>query len=416
MRLSFKFKPKLNHKKLEIIKELSWHTSKLYNTVSYEIKNNDEVKPVYTKLEKQFRHNWHNDFLHSHNRQQALKQLAQDWKSYFNSIRDYKNNPQKYKGQPRPPKFKYMDRNPSEVIFTNLATRVRDNKLLLSLSKAIKSKYDVESLNFELPKAVQSIIDLETIQQVRVKQDKLSKEWYILIIYKVEKIKENTYSNIMSIDLGLDNLATLTFKDNSESFIINGKTIKSKNAYYNKEIARLASIRMKQLGSEKFNNTKQIRNLRLKRKNYVKDYLHKASRKIINIAIRNKVSTIVIGDIREIKHGSKIKSFVQIPIQKLIVLIEYKAELEGIKTIKVNESYTSGCSALDLERLDKSNYNKSRRIKRGLFQAGNKQINADVNGSLNIMRKYLKDKCIPEMINQSRDNGVVSTPSRLRVS
>src|SRR5690554_174385 len=236
MRLSFKFKPKLNHKKLEIIKELSWHASKLYNTVSYEIKNN------------------------------------------------------------------------------------------------------------------------------------------------------------------------------------NGKTIKSKNAYYNKEIARLASIRMKQLGSEKFNNTKQIRNLRLKRKNYVKDYLHKASRKIINIAIRNKVSTIVIGDIREIKHGSKIKSFVQIPIQKLIVLIEYKAELEGIKTIKVNESYTSGCSALDLERLDKSNYNKSRRIKRGLFQAGNKQINADVNGCLNIMRKYLKDKCIPEMINQSRDNGVVSTPSRLRVS
>src|SRR5690554_2218700 len=162
MRLSFKFKPKLNHKKLEIIKELSWHTSKLYNTVSYEIKNNDEVKPVYTKLEKQFRHNWHTDFLHSHNRQQALKQLNQDWKSYFNSIRDYKNNPQKYKGQPRPPKFKYMDRNPSEVIFTNLATRVRDNKLLLSLSKAIKSKYDVESLNFELPKAVQSIIDLET--------------------------------------------------------------------------------------------------------------------------------------------------------------------------------------------------------------------------------------------------------------
>src|SRR5690554_1114866 len=106
------------------------------------------------------------------------------------------------------------------------------------------------------------------------------------------------------------------------AIIINGKTIKSKNAYYNKEIARLASIRMKQLGSEKFNNTKQIRNLRLKRKNFVKDYLHKASRKIINIAIRNKVSTIVIGDIREIKHGSKIKSFVQIQIQKLIVLIE----------------------------------------------------------------------------------------------
>lgn len=309
-----------------------------------------------------------------------------------------------------------MDRNPSEVIFTNLATRIRDNKLLLSLSKEIKSKYNVDSLNFELPKAVQSIIDLETIQQVRIKQDKLSKEWYLLIIYKVEENINNINSNIMAIDLGLDNLATLTFKDSSKGYIINGKTIKSKNAYFNKEIARLSSIRMKQVGNEKFNNTKQIRNLRLKRKNYVKDYLHKASRKIINIAISNKVSIIVIGDIRDIKHGSKIKSFVQIPIQKLLELIEYKAELEGIRIVKVNESYTSGCSALDLEILDKSTYNKSRRIKRGLFQTGNKRINADVNGSLNIMRKYLKDKCIPEMINQSRDNGVVITPSRLRVS
>jgi putative transposase len=82
----------------------------------------------------------------------------------------------------------------------------------------------------------------------------------------------------------------------------------------------------------------------------------------------------------------------------------------------MNESYTSGCSALDLEGLNISNYNKSRRIKRGLFQTGNKLINADINGSLNIMRKYLRDKCIPKMINQIRDNGIVSTPSRLRVS
>jgi transposase len=51
---------------------------------------------------------------------------------------------------------------------------------------------------------------------------------YLLIIYKVEEVKENTNSNIMSIDLGFDNLATLIFKDNTESYIINGKTINSK--------------------------------------------------------------------------------------------------------------------------------------------------------------------------------------------
>ncbi|SDC66829.1 MULTISPECIES: RNA-guided endonuclease InsQ/TnpB family protein [unclassified Candidatus Frackibacter] len=416
MRLAFKFKPKFTNKQLKIIKEISWHTTKLYNIVNYEVRNNEDVKPVYTRLEKQFKSNWHNDFLHSHNRQQALKQLAQDWKSYFASIKDYNKNSNKYKGQPRPPKFKNMDKNPNEIIFTNLATRVRDNHLLLSLSKAIKSEYNVKSLKFELPLAVQSIVDLDAIQQVRIKQDKLSKEWYLLIIYKVEEVEENTNPNIMSIDLGLDNLATLTFKDNSESYIINGKTIKSKNSYFNKEIAKFQNIRMKQVGSDKFKDTQQIRNLRLKRRNYVKDYLHKASRKIIELAIENKVSTIIIGDLKNIKQDNSLKSFVQIPIQRLVELIEYKAELEGIKVILINESYTSGCSSVDLEKLNKANYDKSRRIARGLFKTGNKLINADVNGSLNIMRKYLKDKCIPKMLKQIRDNGVVDTPKRIRVA
>lgn len=425
MRLSFKFKPNLNHKQLEIIKELSWHTSKLYNIVNYQIKNMEDIKPVYTQLDKQFKNNWHCNYLHSHNRQHCLKQLAQDWKSYFFSIKDYKKNPGKYKGQPKPPNFKHMDKNPNEVIFTNLATRIGGNKLLLSLSKEIKTKYGVDSLNFELPKAVQSYINLDNLQQVRIKQDKLFKEWYLLIIYQAKEKTINSRqnlscqarSNIMSIDLGLDNLATLTFKDNAESYIINGKPIKSKNSYYNKEIARLQSIRMKQVGSDRFKDTKQIKRLRLKRKNYVKDYLHKASRKIINLATQYKVGTIVIGNIKNIKQASNLKSFVQIPIQRLVELIEYKAQLAGIKVVKINESYTSGCSAIDLEKLNKSNYNKSRRITRGLFKTNQGiLINSDQNGSLNILRKYLKDKCIPELVNQARDNGVVNPPERIRVA
>ncbi|WP_202710816.1 transposase [Sporosalibacterium faouarense] len=143
-----------------------------------------------------------------------------------------------------------------------------------------------------------------------------------MIIYKTEEMEENNHLNTMAIDLGLDNLATLTFKDNSESYIINGKTLKSKNAYFNREIARLSSVRMKQVGSDKFKNTKQIKRLRLKRRNYIKDYLHKASKIIIDLAIKHKVSTIVIGD---------------------------------IKIVLINESYTSGCSAIDLEELNKSN-------------------------------------------------------------
>ena len=174
---------------------------------------------------------------------------------------------------------------------------------------------------------------------------------------------------------------------------------------------------MKQLGTSKIKDTSEIKRLRLKRKNYIRDYLHKASWKIVDLAVGNKVAIIVIGDIKNIKQSSKLKSFVQIPIQRLVELIEYKAKLNGIKVVKINESYTSGCSALDLEKINKSNYNKSRRITRGLFKTNQDLlINADQNGSLNILRKYLKDKCILRPIKQARDNGYVANPSRLRVS
>jgi len=418
MKLTFKFKPNFSHKQLEIVKELSWHCSKLYNTVNYQIKNNEEVKPVYTRLENNFKSNWHTDYLHSHNRQQLFKQLAQDWKSYFNSIKDYNNNPNKYQGQPKPPNFKYLNSNPSEIIFTNLATRIREGKLLISLSREIKSKYNVKSLEFQLPTAIESMIDLDKIQQVRIKKDNLSDKWYLLVIYKIEVKDKEKGSNIMAIDLGLNNLATLTFKDNVDNYIINGKSIKSKNSYFNKEITKLQAIKMKQTGSKNFKDTNKIKKLRIKRNNYILDYLHKASRKIINLAKEYQVSKIIIGDIKQIKQNMNYnKSFVQVPMQRLKELIEYKAKLEGIELITINEAYTSGCSALDLERLNRDNYNKSRRIERGLFKSDiGLTINADVNGSLNIMRKFLNKKCIPKLVNQARDNGVVNPPSRLRIA
>src|SRR6056297_1598197 len=180
---------------------------------------------------------------------------------------------------PRPPQYKYLDSNPNEIIFSNYAIRIIKGKLLLSLSKEVKSKYNVKNLKFEMPSALQSIIDLDNLQQIRIKRDNLSDSWYLLVIYKIEPKNKAKGNNIMAIDLGLNNLATLTFKDNTDNYIINGRPIKSKNSYFNKETSRLQSIRMKQTGSKKFRNTKKIKQLRIKRKNYIINYFHQASRK-----------------------------------------------------------------------------------------------------------------------------------------
>ncbi|MCW6059640.1 transposase [Clostridium sporogenes] len=412
MKLSFKFRPNINPTQLEIIEELSYHTTKLYNIISYDLRKNGFKN--YYEIEKLYKNNWHCDFLHSHTRQQMFKILEQNWKSYFASIKDFGVNPSKYKGLPRPPKFKNTERNKNEIIFTNLAIRFQDGILKLSLSKSIQKLFKVDSLNFEVSNKLQSLINWNRLQQARFNYDKVQKCWYLIVIYNKDEV-ENSNDNVMSIDIGLDNLATITFKNGINQYVYCGKKLKSVNSYANKRIAYLQAIEMKKYGSDKFKNTKEINRLRKYRNNYINDYLHKVSKNIIDKAIKNNVGKIVIGKLKDIKQDMNYnKSFVQIPIQRLVELITYKAKLKGIEIKLQEESYTSGCSAIDLEPVTKKYYNKSRRITRGLFKSGHGILNADINGSLNILRK--SEKCIPDLVNAMRDKGNWTHPQRRRIA
>ncbi|WP_142415011.1 RNA-guided endonuclease InsQ/TnpB family protein [Hathewaya massiliensis] len=413
MKLSFKFKPSLTVEQLNIIEELSFHTTKLYNIVNYELRENGFKS--YVETENMFKANWHCDFLHSHTRQHTFKVLEQNWKSYFASIKDFKVNAHKYNGLPKPPKFKNMEDRKNEIIFTNLAIRFKNNKLILSLSKAMQKIFEVNTLNFEASGKLQSLINWNALQQVRIKWDNSLKQWYLIVIYNKQELGPVNNTNIMAIDLGLDNLATLTFKDGNETYLFCGKKLKGINAFVNKKIAYYQSIEMKKVGSDKFKNTKMINSLRRYRNNYVNDYLHKTSKNIIDKVIEHKVKKIVIGKIKGIKQDMNYnKSFVQIPIQRLAEQIKYKAELKGIEVKFKEESYTSGCSAFDLEPIDKKYYDKTRRVVRGLFKSNFGLVNSDVNGSLNILRK--EGKCIPEIVKTMRDKGRVSSPLRVRVA
>lgn len=414
MKLSFKFKPCFTVKQLNIIEELSFHTTKLYNIVNYELRENGFKS--YVDIENLFKSNWHCDFLHSHTRQQSFKVLEQNWKSYFASIKDFKVNPHKYNGLPKPPKFKNMEDRKNEIIFTNLAIRFKKNTLMLSLCKAIQKIFEVDSLNVEVSNKLQSLINWDKLQQVRIKWDNSLKQWYLVVIYNQQEVEKNTANtNVMAIDLELDNLATLTFKENDDNYLFCGKKLKSVNAHVNRKISHLQSIEMKKCGSDKFKNTKEINRLRKYRSNYISDYLHKVSKNIIDKAIKHNVKKIVIGKIKGIKQNMNYnKSFVQVPIQRLSELIEYKAKLQGIEVKFKEESYTSGCSAFDLEKINKKSYDKTRRVVRGLFKSGFGLVNSDVNGSLNILRK--EEKCIPKLVETMRDKGKCSRPLRIRVA
>ena len=195
----------------------------------------------------------------------------------------------------------------------------------------------------------------------------------------------------MGIDLGVDNLATCT-SNVMQSFIIDGKKVKHINQFYNKKIGEVKTELKKKNNNEKSHKTRQ---LTLKRNNKIDDYFHKASRYIINQAVSNDVRTIIVGHNKNWKQEVNIgkvnnQKFVQIPFDKLIHQLKYKGSLEGIAVIEVEESYTSKCSFIDNETIEKHETYIGNRVKRGLFQNSKSLINADINGSFNIMRKALK--------------------------
>ena len=211
------------------------------------------------------------------------------------------------------------------------------------------------------------------------------------IVYTLKPaIQQEDNGRYAGIDIGVDNLLTMATNTENAPLIINGKIPKSVNQFYNKEHSYWQSVCMMTTGRY---SSARLNRLIDKRNRRIDDYMHKASRLIINECIKQKISAIVVGKNKEWKQNSKLikrvnQHFVQIPFARLIQMIEYKAKKKGIAVILTEESYTSGTSFLDGEAPTKENYDKSRRVHRGLFKANDgRKINADVNGAFQIMKK-----------------------------
>lgn len=218
---------------------------------------------------------------------------------------------------------------------------------------------------------------------------------YITIEIGYEKQEQTITKNnrFASIDIGVNNLATIT-SNVFNPIIINGKPVKSINQYYNKRIAKLSSK-----NKNKWSN--RMHSITRKRNNKISDYMHKATSFIVNHLVENCVDTLVIGHNKCWKQDTKMRksvtqNFVQIPFNKFTRMLEYKCRLVGIEVAIQEESYTSKCCFLNQDYIPEYNVDDNlfnptgKRIKRGLYKSNNgKIINADVNGSYNILRKYL---------------------------
>jgi IS605 OrfB family transposase len=225
--------------------------------------------------------------------------------------------------------------------------------------------------------------------------------------------------NALAIDLGIDNLATCVSTVGTP-FIMDGRKIKSINHQWNKEMARLRSISTKQ----GLKTTERIQKITAKRNNRVNDTIKKTARYIADYCIENNIGTLVVGYNADFKRNSNIgkvnnQNFVQIPLGDLRQQLEFLCRKYGIEYVEQEESYTSKSSFLDKDALPEYKAEQvftgkfsGSRIYRGLYKSKNGTIiNADVNGSANIMRK-----CKQNLNYEKLCNGLLASPQRIRLS
>ena len=323
--------------------------------------------------------------------QQIIFQVAQEFQSFWSLIKLWSKD--KNKQRPNIPRYLHKSKGRANVIFTKQAiSKVDLTKGVLTLSPFDKSK----KISIPLGK-LKDKIDLSSIQEVKLVKVPNGYECKIIYLNEIKEPKENN-NRYFSVDFGINNLMTVGNNINIKPFIIKGKALKSFNQYFNKQKAKLQSkldvCKSEQL---KVSIQRKLNRLSRKRKFKVNDFLHKASRLLINQAVSNNINTLVIGYNKgwkqEISIGkSNNQKFVNIPFYKLLDMIKYKALEKGINVVVTEESYTSKCSFLDSEPLCKQTSYKGSRVKRGLFKSSDNQlINADVNGALNILRKVIGD-------------------------
>ena len=334
-----------------------------------------------------------------------LIQLHENWVAFFKGNAAYQEDPSKFVGRPKLPKYKDKEKGRNILIYDMQALS----------KKALKRGMIAPS---GLPIEIQTKQTRETIDQVRI-VPRLDGYVVEVVYQKQEEVTAVDPGVIAALDLGVNVLTAVTStKPGFQPLLINGRPLKHLNQYYNKQRAR----HQKQLAQANRFTSRQLDRITTKRTRRINAYLHTASRRLIDLLVTEGIGTLVIGKNplwkQEIEIGKQNnQTFVQIPHARFIEMVQYKAKLVGIQVIIVEESYTSKASFLDRDPLftyDPKRSTKShfsgKREKRGLYRASDgRRIHADINGSNNVLRK-----AFPNSFGQGTEAPAV-VPRRLAV-
>lgn len=315
--------------------------------------------------------------------QQVLMALDKNLKSYFSAIKAWKRDNKKFTGCPKFPKYKHKTKGRNVFSYSYVQFRHRGDFIYFPKKEGLSP--------------LRTNCKEGTVKQVRFVP---KSDCYVIEVVYESVIKDQLDDNnrVMSIDLGVNNLASIVTNVSNKSILIDGRRLKSINQYYNKKRSDIQKQLKKVNGKE---NSRRLMSLTRRRNNKVKDYLHKASKEIINTCLNEDITTLIVGHNDGWKQNVNLgkrnnQDFVSIPFEMFISMLRYKSERQGLRFVEVNESHTSKCSSFDLEPVCHHDTYVGRRVRRGLFMTRDGiLINADINGSYNIMRKVKGDAVMP---------------------
>ena len=396
------------------LRELSHTAKNLYNQAVYNVRQYYFQENKYLDYQKNnslLKSSDNYKTLNSNMSQQILKEVDGSFKSFFGLLK--KKNKGMYNAKVKLPS--YLPKNSFTTLVIGFV-RLNEDTFVIPYSNSFKKNH--KKISIKIP----PILLDKKIKEIRIIPKFNARFFEVQYTYEVQEEQRNLDRNhVLAIDFGINNLATCV-TSKGRSFIIDGKKLKSINQWFNKENARLQSIKDKQKYGKK--PTLRQKYLYSSRNNKVNDYMSKTARKIINYCLENNIGSLICGYNETFQRNSNIgkannQTFVNIPFGKLREKLEYLCKLYSLKFVEQEESYTSKSSFFDMDILPKFEADKpqtysflGKRIKRGIYQTSKGYIfNADVNGALNILRK---SNVVDLEVLYSR--GVVDTPARIRIA
>ena len=391
---------------LSILKAMCYHAARLYNVALYSIRQhyfNTNSYLSYNSNYHECKNNEHFKILLSDCSQQVLRTADRDMQSFFRLLILKKSG--KYSNRINLPHYKKQEQVMVCPIQGRSCRIQKNGTVAIGLTKEFREKYSISErrILFTIPKNIKHI---QQFQEIRIIPIHNGKEFSVEFIYNDTAVKPQVQGDgYMSIDLGVSNFAACTIFSNGDAcqFLIDGRRLTNINHYYNKSISKLKSDYSKNKSLDSIYTNRMMRLIN-GRNNRITDYFNRVCHLLVNTCLSYGVSTIVIGynkgQKQEINLGKvNNQNMVSIPYHKLRQKLETLCTEYGIKCISQEESYTSKASAIDEDIIPVYGENinniifSGKRTHRGLYRSSEGlPLNADINGSINILRKYVKER------------------------